>query len=45
MILAALEKQAKTKAKEQTGFLAEHTWLIILAVVAFLVEKYIKKRR
>ena len=43
--VAALEKQAKTKAKEQTGFLAEHTWLIILAVVAFLVEKYIKKRR
>jgi len=26
-------------------FLAEHTWLIILAVVAFVFEKYIKKRR
>ena len=26
------------------GFLAEHTWLLILAVVAFLVESYIKKR-
>jgi len=27
------------------GFLAEHTWLLILAVVAFLVEKLMKKRR
>ena len=27
------------------GFLAEHTWLLILAVVAFLMETYIKKRR
>jgi len=27
------------------GFLAEHTWLLILAVVAFVFEKYIKKRR
>jgi len=27
------------------GFLAEHTWLLILAVVVFLFEKYIKKRR
>ena len=34
----------KTAAKA-VGFLAEHTWLIILAVVAFLFEKYIKKRR
>ena len=32
-------------AGQAIGFLAEHTWLIILAVVAFLVEKYIKKRR
>ena len=31
-------------AGQVIGFLAEHTWLIILAVVAFLVEKYIKKR-
>ena len=31
-------------AGQAIGFLAEHTWLIILAVVAFLVEKYIKKR-
>jgi len=27
------------------GFLAEHTWLLILAAVAFGFEKYIKKRR
>ena len=31
-------------AGQAIGFLAEHTWLIILAVVAFLVEKFIKKR-
>jgi len=27
------------------GFLAEHTWLIILVVVAFLFEQYFKKQR
>ena len=27
------------------GFLAEHTWLLILAVVAFLIESFIKKQR
>jgi len=32
-------------AAKAVGFLAEHTWLLILAVVAFLFEKYIKKRR
>ena len=32
-------------AANAVGFLAEHTWLIILAVVAFLFEKYIKNRR
>ena len=32
-------------ASKAVGFLAEHTWLLILAVVAFLFEKYIKKRR
>ena len=26
------------------GFLAEHTWLLILAVVAFLFQKLMKKR-
>jgi len=32
-------------AGQAIGFLAEHTWLLILAVVAFLVEKYLKKRQ
>jgi len=32
-------------AGQAIGFLAEHTWLLILAAVAFLFEKYIKKRR
>ena len=32
-------------AGQAISFLAEHTWLLILAVVAILVEKYIKKRR
>ena len=31
-------------AGQAISFLAEHTWLLILAVLAFLVEKYIKKR-
>ena len=32
-------------AAKAVSFLAEHTWLLILAVVAFVFEKYIKKRR
>ena len=32
-------------AGKAIGFLAEHTWLLILAVVAFLMESYIKRRR
>ena len=32
-------------AGQVVGFLAEHTWLLILAAVAFLFEKYFKKRR
>ncbi|KAL9959890.1 hypothetical protein ACROYT_G033262 [Oculina patagonica] len=32
-------------AGQAIGFLAEHTWLLILAAVAFLVERYLKKRR
>jgi len=32
-------------AGQAIGFLAEHTWLLILAVVGFLFEKYLKKRR
>jgi len=32
-------------AGQVVGFLAEHTWLLILAAVAFLFEKYFKKQR
>ena len=32
-------------AGQAIGFIAEHTWLLILAVVAFIFEKYIKRRR
>ena len=32
-------------AGQAVGFLAEHTWLLILAVVVFIFEKYIKRRR
>jgi len=32
-------------AGQAIGFLAEHTWLLILAAVAFLFEKYFKKQR
>ena len=32
-------------AGQAFGFLAEHTWLLILAVVAFLMESYIKGQR
>ena len=32
-------------AGQAIGFLPEHTWLLILAVVAFLMGSYIKKRR
>ena len=32
-------------AGQVVGFPAEHTWLLILAVVAFLVEKVMKKQR
>ena len=31
-------------AASASGFLAEHTWLLILAVVAFLFQKLMKKR-
>ena len=30
-------------ACQAISFLAEHTWLLILAVVAFLIDTYIKK--
>jgi len=32
-------------AGQAIGFLAEHTWLLILAVVASLFEQYFKKQR
>ena len=32
-------------AGQAIGFLAEHTWLLILAAVAFLIESFIKKQR
>ena len=32
-------------AGQAIGFLAEHTWLLILVVDVFLVEKLLKKRR
>jgi len=32
-------------AGQAVGCLAEHTWLLILAAVAFLFEKYLKKQR
>jgi len=32
-------------AGQVVSYLAEHTWLLILAAMAFLFEKYIKKRR
>ena len=32
-------------AAKAVGFLAEHTWLLILAAVAFVAEKYIKKKK
>ena len=32
-------------AGQVVGFLAEHTWLLILAAVAFLFEEYFKKQR
>jgi len=31
-------------ARQVVGYLAEHTWLLMLAAVLFIFEKYIKKR-
>ena len=44
-LLGAIVSFLFKAAGQVIGFLAEHTWLLILAVVAFLVEKYLKKRR
>ena len=30
-------------AGQAIGFLAEHAWLLVVAVVAFVMERYIKK--
>ena len=35
----------KTAGQAIAGFLAEHTWLLILAAVVFIFEKYIRRRR
>ena len=32
-------------ATKAFGFLAEHTWFLILAAVAFVAEKYLKKKK
>ena len=32
-------------AGQVVGFLAEHTWLLILAAVPFLLEQFLKKQR
>ena len=44
-LIAAIVSIIFKAAGQAIGFLAEHTWLLILAVVVFLFEKYIKKRR
>ena len=31
-------------AEQVVGFLAEHTWLLILAVLVFLFKMYLKRR-
>lgn len=32
-------------AGQAIGYLAEHTWLLIMAAVVFVTKKYLKKRR
>ena len=44
-LLGAIVSFLFKAAGQVVGFLAEHTWLIILAVVAFLLEQFLKKRR
>ena len=44
-LLGAIVSFLFKAAGQAIGFLAEHTWLLILAVVTFLFEKYLKKRR
>ena len=42
-IIGAIAKFIFNSAASAIGFLAEHTWLLILAVVAFLFQKLMKK--
>ena len=42
-IIGAIAKFIFNAAASAIGFLAEHTWLLILAVVAFLFQKLMKK--
>ena len=43
-IIGAIVKYLFKAAENAISFVAEHTWLLILAVVAFLFQKLIKKR-
>ena len=42
-LIAAIVSFLFKAAGNAIGFLAEHTWLLILAVVAFLYQKFMKK--
>ena len=44
-LLGAIVSFLFKTAGQAIGYLAEHTWLLILAAVVFIFEKYIKKRR
>ncbi len=40
-LIGAIVRFLFKKAGHVASYLAEHTWLLILAVVAFLVKRYI----
>ena len=44
-LIGSIAKFLFKTAGQAVGFLAEHTWLLILAAVFFIFEKYIKNRR
>ena len=44
-LIRSIAKFLFKTAGQTVGFLAEHTWLLILAAVFFIFEKYIKNRR
>ena len=44
-LIGSIVKFLFKTAGKAVGFLAEHTWLLILAAVFFIFEKYIKNRR